>query len=166
MNFSEEMYILGKIVVSVLLGGIVGLEREVADKAAGFRTNMFIAGTATILVSLGGIVTEYFMDMPHAIQIRSDPIRLFEAIVVGLSFIGGGMIFARREGKEDKVHNLTTAASILFTAGIGICVALDRYILAVGLTVISLIINFGLKFVDRWLQRKYVRRHPEAQKAE
>lgn len=159
MEVSTEFYILGKIIVSSLLGGVVGLEREAADKAAGFRTNMFIAGTATILISLGGIITAHFAELPHGDQVQTDPIRLFEAIIVGISFIGGGMIFARKDGiKEGMVYNLTTAASILFTAGIGICVALDMYILAVGLTLISLIINFGLKFVDTWLSRHNTKR--------
>lgn len=155
MDISIEFYILGKIVVSTLLGGVVGLEREAADKAAGFRTNMFIAGTATILVSLGDIITDHFASQPHGDQVQTDPISLFEAIIVGVSFIGGGMIFANKDGaKEGAVYNLTTAASLLFTSGIGVCVALDMYILAVGLTVISLIINFGLKFVDMWLSRR------------
>jgi putative Mg2+ transporter-C (MgtC) family protein len=155
MNASLEFYILGKILISALLGGIVGLEREAADKAAGFRTNMFIAGTATILISLGDVITDHFASQPHGDQVQTDPISLFEAIIVGVSFIGGGMIFANTKGaREGMVYNLTTAASLLFTSGIGVCVALDLYILAVGLTIISLIINFGLKFVDTWLSRK------------
>ncbi len=148
----NELYILGKIGISVVLGGIIGIERKVADKPAGFRTNMFIAGTATIIISLGEMITQYYVALPHGELMRTDPIRLFEAIVVGMSFIGGGMIYSKKDG-EGKVYNLTTAASVLFTAAMGICVALEEYVLAVGITAMSLAINFGLKFVDRWLER-------------
>ena len=151
----NELYILGKILISVVLGGIIGIERKVADKPAGFRTNMFIAGSATIIVSLGGIITTHYAALPNGELMRTDPIRLFEAIVVGISFLGAGMIYSRKD-HDGKVYNLTTAASVLFTAAVGICVALEEYVLAVGLTAMSVGINFGLKFVDRWLERQQI----------
>jgi putative Mg2+ transporter-C (MgtC) family protein len=65
-------------------------------------------------------------------SIRSDPIRVVQAVVIGISFLGAGTIF-RRE-KSDHVEGLTTAASLLFSGTLGISVALRQFVLAVGAT--------------------------------
>jgi putative Mg2+ transporter-C (MgtC) family protein len=63
---------------------------------------------------------------------------VIEAVVTGISFLGAGTIFRQRRGEG--VKGLTTAASILFTAGLGIAVSLHQYIVAVGATVIALVV--------------------------
>lgn len=120
------------VVLSMLLGAVVGLERELADKPAGIRTNMLVAGASTLLVSLGDVMITSF-DISHS-AIRSDPIRIIEAVITGISFIGAGMIIRRG---SDKVEGLTSAAAILFVAGIGICVAISQIFLAVATTLVA-----------------------------
>lgn len=68
-----------------------------------------------------------------------DTMRIIDAIVVGISFLGAGAILKKEESAQ--VHNLTTAAGILVTAAIGVAIALDRYYLAVGVTLIILCVN-------------------------
>ncbi|RPI85336.1 MAG: MgtC/SapB family protein [Chloroflexi bacterium] len=135
--------LLAKIVLSAILGGIIGFEREVADKPAGLRTHMIVGASATLLVGLG---TSIALSFPDDSLIRSDPIRIIEAIIVGISFLGAGTIFKQRD--EEGVAGLTTAASILFTAGIGIAVALDHYILAGGVTVLGVLITYVLGRIE------------------
>jgi putative Mg2+ transporter-C (MgtC) family protein len=76
-----------------------------------------------------------------------DPVRIVEAIVVGVSFLGAGTIFKYTRQGEGVVEGLTTSASILSVAAIGIAVALDAFILAVGAALLNLFINWGLMFL-------------------
>jgi putative Mg2+ transporter-C (MgtC) family protein len=82
--------------------------------------------------------------------VQSDPIRLIEAIVAGVSFLGAGTIIRHRSGKQ--VEGLTTAASILFTAAVGVGVALSQVVLAVGATMAVLLTLHGLPVMERCLQ--------------
>ncbi|HEX9637014.1 MAG TPA: MgtC/SapB family protein [Acidobacteriota bacterium] len=131
-----QLLVLGQIGIALLLSGLIGLERELAHKPAGLRTHMLVGAVATMLVALGGVIVQSFSDHP---SLRTDPIRIFEAIIVGISFLGTGTIIQRRH--QERVEGLTTAASLLFTAGIGISVALKQHVLAGGATVLILIVN-------------------------
>jgi putative Mg2+ transporter-C (MgtC) family protein len=82
--------------------------------------------------------------------LTADPVRVIEAVVVGISFLGAGTILKYRDHGERVVEGLTTSASILSVAAIGIAIALDAYILAVGAALLNLFINSGLMYlVDR-----------------
>jgi putative Mg2+ transporter-C (MgtC) family protein len=77
--------------------------------------------------------------------LRTDPVRIIEAIVTGIAFLGAGTIFRDREGS--KMRGLTTAASLLITAPIGVAVAINRYVLAVGITLLALfVLRILMKF--------------------
>jgi putative Mg2+ transporter-C (MgtC) family protein len=141
METLTELQMLGKIVIAALLGGLVGLEREFAERPAGLRTHMLVGATATFFVLLADILLSTFE--PRDI-LRADPVRVIEAIVVGISFLGAGTILKYRQQGERVVEGLTTSASILSVAAIGIAVALDAYILAVGAALLNLFINWGL----------------------
>ena len=133
---NAEFQVLFSVLIAIVLGGLVGIEREQADKPAGFRTHMLVAGAAALLIGLGDVLAQRFTVESYSELLRIDPIRIVEAIITGVSFLGAGTIFRREEGQG--VEGLTTAASLLFVAGIGIAVALERYILAVGVTAIVL----------------------------
>jgi putative Mg2+ transporter-C (MgtC) family protein len=143
VTWNDELAILLRIGLAILLSGLVGLERELADKSAGLRTHMLVGGAAVLMVDLGNLLV---LERPDVGHLSTDPIRILEAIVVGISFLGTGMIF-RREGSE-AVTGLTTAASLLFTAGVAVAVALDRYVLSVGATALILLINRGLIHIE------------------
>jgi putative Mg2+ transporter-C (MgtC) family protein len=141
--------ILGEVAIAMALGGVIGLEREFADKPAGLRTHMLIAGAAALLVGLGDTMIRRF---PLAGDlVRADPIRVIEAVVTAVGFLGAGMII-RRGG--DHIEGLTTAASVLFAAAIGICVALTEYLLAVGVTFLDLATLRGINPLEAWLRRR------------
>ncbi|HEX2990914.1 MAG TPA: MgtC/SapB family protein [Anaerolineales bacterium] len=144
MDATMELQMLGKVVVAALLGGLVGIEREFAERPAGLRTHMLVGGTAAFFVMLANILLLSFE--PRDI-LRADPVRVVEAVVVGISFLGAGTILKYREQGERVVEGLTTSASILSVAAIGIAVALDAYILAVGAALLNLFINSGLMYL-------------------
>lgn len=137
---TEEVEIIFQVIVAICLGGIIGIEREISKKPAGIRTHMFVAGAASLVVALSSIMLTTFSEVHSSVQ--SDPIRVIEAIIVGISFIGAGTVL--KSEKDHNVYYLTTAASILFAAGIGITVGLGRPVMAVILTVIVVLVNLAV----------------------
>jgi putative Mg2+ transporter-C (MgtC) family protein len=137
MGWQEQLQIIGLVALAMLLGGLIGAERRLADKPAGLRTHMLIAGAAALLTAIGGALLEnIYLRQGEAVQ--SDPLRIIQAIITGISFIGAGTIL--RHNQRDKIEGLTTASSILFSAALGICVARQLYVLSVGVTVLTLLV--------------------------
>lgn len=151
MNWVMQLEIIGEVALAMLLGGFIGFEREMADKPAGFRTQMLVAGAAALLVGLGDALLLRFL-VEGKTNVTADPIRIVEAIVTGISFLGAGTIF-RRDSSE-QVKGLTTAASILLCAAVGISVALRQFVLAIGVTVLALIVLRGLTGIEKRLTPK------------
>lgn len=125
------------VLAAMGLGAVLGVERELAGKAAGLRTHMLVAGAAALLVEMGGVVVEGIDREVEGVPVATDPMRVIEAVITGVSFLGAGTII--RRGGEGDVEGLTTAASILVTAGVGVAVALGQWIVAVALSVIVLL---------------------------
>lgn len=147
MDLLSQSYILLDVSIALILGGILGLEREWKQKPAGLRTNMIIAGSAALLVSLGRVVVSDFSSLASAESYGVDPIRMLHAVIVGVSFIGAGTIL--KSTSKTMVRYLTTSATILMAAGIGISIALKQYMLGAGATVILVIINFLFTKLNR-----------------
>lgn len=151
MEFDYQLGEIGKVLFALFLGGLIGLERELANKPAGLRTHMLVTGASALLMVLGDFIVAQYGASEFVATIQADPIRIMEAIITGISFLGAGTIFFR--DRKESVEGLTTAASILFAAGVGITVALNEMYLASVLTVLVIIVLFGLVFVERWLDR-------------
>lgn len=131
-----QLQLLGVIALAMGLSALIGLEREASDKPAGLRTHMLVGGVAALLVGLSNILVESFA--ARTTSIGADPIRVIDAIVAGVTFLGAGTII--RRSTDDQTEGLTTAASLLFVAAIGVAVATYYFILAVGATLLALII--------------------------
>jgi putative Mg2+ transporter-C (MgtC) family protein len=131
---------------AMLLGGLVGLERELKRKPAGFRTHMLVAGAAALLLGIGRLFIGEGVPNVEALQI--DPLRLVEAVVAGVAFIGAGTIFSHRGGRL--VEGITTAASLLMVAVIGIAAGLGYHPLAFAATALTLVVLVVL----RWFEGK------------
>lgn len=152
-EWSEQLVIVVHVVIASLLAGVIGLERELSGKPAGFRTNMIVGGAAALIISTGKVlVTDFSTVTIIGGMLRTDPLRMIEAVVVGVSFIGAGTILKVED--KNKVQYLTTAAVLLFSAGIGMSVALRQYVLAAGVTGFILLINVGANSVDKWIKHR------------
>lgn len=151
MEFDIILVAIMKVVFAMILGGLMGLERELAKKPAGLRTHMLVAGASSLLVVLGDIMITNYSTGTVVEAIQADPIRIMEAIITGISFLGAGTIIFRN--RDETVEGLTTAASILFAAAIGIAVALQQYLLATVLTIIAIVILVGLGYLERFISR-------------
>jgi putative Mg2+ transporter-C (MgtC) family protein len=149
----NQLNMIGNVALGMLLGGLIGLEREHAEKPAGFRTHMLVAGAATLLVVLANTIGIRFSNQNYAHALRFDPLYIIQAIVTGISFLGAGTIF--RSGSGDEVKGLTTAASLLFAGAIGIAVALQQWLLASCLTLLVLVVLA----VFRWFEHRIGKFH-------
>ncbi len=99
---------------------------------------MLVCVATLLFVRLGQVLIADSIARFPGNYLRTDPLRLIEAIAVGISFIGAGTIF--RDADETRKKGLTTAASLLATAPIGLAIALNRYIVACGVTLLALFI--------------------------
>ena len=140
----EYVYLL-RLVVAALLGAMLGWEREQAGKSAGLRTLMLVAIAAALYTALAELSVQAYEGAPG--ELRADPIRAIQAIAVGIGFLGGGVIVVRH--RSETVSGLTTAASIWATAAIGIAVGLAHYRLAVGASLLLIVVLRAMARFDR-----------------
>jgi putative Mg2+ transporter-C (MgtC) family protein len=134
------------MVLAVLFGGIVGMEREWHNHAAGFRTHILVClGSATImLLSIYG-----FSEFVNEPNVRIDPARLAAQVISGIGFLGAGAIL--RNGSA--VSGLTTAASVWAVAAIGLCVGAGFLYAAIYSTSLVLISLLVLNKWEKYLMR-------------
>jgi putative Mg2+ transporter-C (MgtC) family protein len=134
--YAPQLRVLLDVALAMMLGGLVGWEREAADKPAGLRTHMLIAGSAALFVGLGDALLVHLGEPTGRELIQGDPIRIIQAVVAGVAFLGAGTII---RGSKGQVEGLTTAASLLFTAALGVAVAVEQYVVAAGATRLLLV---------------------------
>jgi putative Mg2+ transporter-C (MgtC) family protein len=156
-NYQAQFEILAYVSLAMLMGAAIGFERELEDKPAGLRTHMLVAGASALFVALGTIVDEHFIQELGENNVRSDPVRIMEAVVTGVSFLGAGTILRNRSKR--RVEGLTTAASLLFAAAVGGSIALEQFVLAVGATILVLGTLRGLGMFERRLDRLHPRQY-------
>ncbi|HET6725324.1 MAG TPA: MgtC/SapB family protein, partial [Gammaproteobacteria bacterium] len=137
-NWAGQIDLLIQIVCAMVLGAALGLERERAQKPAGFRTLVLIAGSTALLVGLARVMTADFGNVFPSGLVRADPVRVIQSIVTAVGFLGAGTIFRRKD--DNMVEGLTTAATVLLAAAVGIACALNQFIVAIGITIIALVV--------------------------
>lgn len=137
-NWTAQLEVTIKVAIAGFLGGLVGLERELANRPAGLRTHAILASAAALLVGTADMIIDHFVTETAPSILRADPIRVVEAIVTCVGFLGAGTIFRNRD--DNSVEGLTTAASMLLVAAIGVAVAMRQLLLAGLVTVITLIL--------------------------
>jgi len=138
--------ILLKIVLSIVLGGLVGLEREHHNQPAGLKTHIILCVGATLIT-----IVSISMARDMSGSLTSDPARIAAQIVSGIGFLGGGAIL--RLGAT--VRGLTTAACIWTVTGVGLAVGAGYYFPAV-LTIIAILLtlHFLGRFENVFIDRK------------
>jgi putative Mg2+ transporter-C (MgtC) family protein len=146
-----QLRMLADVALAMVLGSLIGLEREVARKAAGLRTHMLVAGAAAMLVEGARGLLDQFVLPGVSPLVRFDPVPLITAVVTAVGFLGAGTII---RGQGEHVEGLTTAASMLFAATVGASAALREYWLACGATLLALVTLRGV----RWIETRIARR--------
>ncbi len=128
------------LVLAVILGGAIGLERELQQKAAGLRTNILICAGAALFTELSLAMTAEF----------GDPSRIAAQIVTGVGFLGAGAIIQGR----GIVTGLTTAATMWLVAAIGMAVGFGALLEATGTTFLVVLVLVALRPIERWIEKR------------
>lgn len=133
----DNQTIIIRLVLSLVLGAIIGIEREYRNKSAGFRTLVLIALGSCLFT-----VVSLLFELGTGDRIASN-------VVTGIGFIGAGVIFKSERG----VNGLTTAASIWVTAAIGMSVGAGLYIPAVVTCIIATFFLSVMPHLENWIDR-------------
>src|SRR5271163_2070170 len=132
--------------LALVLSALIGLEREVRQKSAGLRTYTLV-GLASALIIL---ISKYgFTNILAEGRVVLDPSRMAAQIVSGIGFIGGGVIFVRK----DLVRGLTTATTIWVTSAVGMACGAGLPLLAIAVTCANFILVFGFPLLERQLPK-------------
>lgn len=146
LSYPQQWRLLAPLGLALVLCTLIGLERELAAKSAGLRTHTLVGvGSAGFM-----LISKYgFDDLLASPDITLDPSRLAAQIVSGIGFIGGGLIFVRR----DAVRGLTTAATIWAAAAVGTACGAGLPVLAVAGTAVHYLVTRGYRPLARLVNR-------------
>jgi putative Mg2+ transporter-C (MgtC) family protein len=128
-------------------GAAIGFEREFRARAAGFRTHILVALAAALLMLAAQHQVEWAGFTTPEDLIRIDPSRMAHGILTGIGFLCGGVIF--KSGFS--IHGLTTAASLWTTSALGVLFGVGFYGLAIGATLVTLVVLTGFRFLSNFL---------------
>lgn len=142
-----------RLLVAMVLGAIVGTEREVADQPAGLRTHIAVCLGAALFGVISTLGFDEFVARRETTNIQIDVTRVASQVVVGIGFLGAGMIF--RQGAA--VKNLTTAASLWATSAIGLAVGVGNLLTGAAATLILLVSLALLRPLRTWIRRRVAR---------
>jgi putative Mg2+ transporter-C (MgtC) family protein len=143
----EQWALLAPALLALILSALIGVEREVRAKSAGLRTHTLVGLGAAVFM----LVSKYgFGDLVEVPGVSLDPSRIAAQVVSGIGFIGGGLIFVRR----DIVRGLTTAATVWLAAAVGMAAGAGLPLLAIGTTIGHFVITTGLPPVARALANR------------
>ena len=133
-----------RLAVAALLTGALGWERNRSGKSAGVRTHMIVGMGACFFMIMPELIIELYRAYGQPVQF--DPIRVIQAVVAGISFVGAGTIFVSKD--KDHVKGLTTAASIWTCTAIGMCVGVGRFFLPAAATLLMLLVLHIVRYIE------------------
>ena len=137
-----------RLAAAVILGGLIGTEREWRNKPAGLRTHMLIAMAACLFI----LVSQQLVLLPFgpAETIKVDPLRLVEAVTAGVAFLAAGVIIT----SGGKVRNLTTGASMWLAGAVGLACGAGQIPLAALATAIIVVVLFIVAQLARQIETR------------
>src|SRR3954467_9348302 len=142
------------LIMAAVAGGLIGLEREVRGRQAGFRTNLLVCvGSALVMIASQRIGYHEWPKQP-GVNIQVDPARIAYSIMTGIGFLGAGCIV--KDGNN--VRGLTTAAGLWCVAALGLAAGQGLYLLLAFATLLLLLALWLLEYVQNLLPRVHYRR--------
>jgi len=137
-----------RLVVAAVLGSLIGMEREIHGRSAGFRTQLLVAlGAALAMVVSLHFARQFALRDPASWSLRIDPARMAYGVMGGVGFLGAGVIMRQETG----VKGLTTAASLWCTAAVGLACGFGMYAVAAFSATLVVFALVVLNRLDRWL---------------
>jgi putative Mg2+ transporter-C (MgtC) family protein len=151
-NVYDELGLLDvfcRLIVAVLLGGLVGVERQLNGHWVGLRTLMAVSMGAAIFTLVGKLAAEQALQGGANAANTVDVTRVIQGIAAGVGFLGAGAILKLSDQLE--IKGLTTASAIWLSAALGTAAGLALWELALAATVVSLVVLALLRPVEKWL---------------
>lgn len=136
-----------RLAVAAGLGALLGLDREQQDKPAGLRTHMLIAVAAAALTMLAFALAARAVRLSG--QMTPDPVRIVEAVVTGVAFLGAGAIIRGRS----TIHGFTTGASMWLAGAVGLASGAGEFVLGAIAAGFGLFVLLPVRWLERWLWR-------------
>ena len=134
-----------RLLAAIVLGAVVGMEREWRQKPAGLRTHILVSVAACLFLLLGLELSK--LDFGGEGEQRNDPLRMIEAVTAGVAFLAAGLIFTSR----GEVRNVTTGASLWRVGAVGLGCGAGQMPLAAMATGIVVVVLVALRAVERWM---------------
>lgn len=141
-----DLDVMLRLFAALVFGGLIGLEREIHQKNAGFRTNALVCLGSCLIMIVSLEVHQMFKNEGTA-----DPGRIAAQVVSGIGFLGAGAIL---RSQEEGIHGLTTAAGVWVASGIGLACGLGLYKPAFVATVMTLLVLFVFAKVDQAVRKR------------
>lgn len=156
MEFLDDpqIRIVFQLLLAAILGGLVGLEREYKRKEAGLRTYSLVSLGAALFTIIAFQVADSYIGKP---EVSFDPSRIVGQIVLGIGFLGAGLIIFR----GFHIEGLTTAAGLWLVAAIGTAIGIGLYFVAIFVTFLALLILAGLRLLE---EKVFESKGPEEKK--
>ena len=141
----QSLELLLRLIVAVVLGGVIGLERGGAKHAAGLRTHIILClGAASVMVVSEYLVSRY--------KIPQEIMRMGAQIISGVGFLGAGNIIVN----GGQVHGITTATGLWTTACVGIAVGSGNYLIAVFMVILMMFVMLGLRSMSQKIRTEQI----------
>ena len=147
LNWDESLL---RLSLAAVLGGMIGVERELREREAGLRTHLLVALGSALFTIVGAYGFHAFLDSGESV-VRADPTRVAAQIVTGIGFLGAGAII--RQGFS--VRGLTTAATLWVVAAVGLAAGAGYYSAAVITTAVVLIALWPLRILAYRILRRF-----------
>jgi putative Mg2+ transporter-C (MgtC) family protein len=144
----EAAEIALRLAIAGGLGALLGLDREQQDKPAGLRTHMLISMAAAALTMLAFALAASAVRLSD--EMTPDPVRIVEAVVTGVAFLGAGAIIRGRS----TIHGFTTGASMWLAGAVGLASGAGEFILGAIAAVFGLFVLLPVRWLERWLWRE------------
>ncbi len=138
--------ILIRLVIAVALGGLVGIERTLAGKAAGMRTYALVSMGSALFIIISVLVSAQLLGSTNF-----DPLRIASQVLVGIGFIGAGLVF--HNNRDMRTSGLTSAAGLWVSAGIGMASGFGLYSLAIIASLLTIIVFTVLWFIEKGFKK-------------
>jgi len=147
LNWDE---LLLRLALAAVLGGLIGVERELREREAGLRTHLLVALGSALFTIVGAYGFHAFLESGQSV-VRTDPTRIAAQIVTGIGFLGAGAII--RQGLS--VRGLTTAATLWVVAAVGLAAGAGYYSAAAITTAVVLVALWPLRIIAYRILRRY-----------
>jgi putative Mg2+ transporter-C (MgtC) family protein len=150
MTFPDfEIAMVGRLLLASLLGGLIGLERELHGRPAGFRTHLLVSLGSALFVAVSIYFYKEFGQFGAGMPVGVDPGRVAAQVVTGIGFLGAGAIIHEKAS----IRGLTTAACLWVAAAIGVACGAGMFLISTVVTAIALLSLLALKRVEAVLKK-------------